>query len=134
MHEWMLGALLILTSGWLFVRIRQNKASEIAESKPSVQDSGRYHAVAIKYSENGCDAAKAMTGRRFLSSAAPRLPLPECDALECRCQFAQYKDRRTNHDRRSPFSPAGPSGSTGTYEKERRQRTDRRTNDDQPDW
>jgi hypothetical protein len=134
MQEWMLGALLILASAWLVMRMRQNKAAEIAESKPSLQDSGKFSAVAIKYSENGCDAAKAMTGRRFLSSAAPRLPLPECDALECRCQFAHYKDRRSNRNRRSPFSPAGPTGSTGIYEKERRQRTDRRQDDDQPDW
>jgi hypothetical protein len=134
-YELLLGALLILTVAWLVVRIRQNKEAEKAESTPARKSTGKYHAVAIKYSENACDAAKAMTGRRFLSNAAPRLPLAECDFLECRCQFAHYKDRRASRDRRSPFATAGVSGATGSYERERRERTDRRKQeDDQYDW
>lgn len=134
MQELLLGVLLILTVGWLIVRIRQNKAAEKAESQPSVRDTGRFHAVAIKYSENACNAAKAMTGRRFLANAAPRLPLPECDFLECRCQFAHYEDRRAPRDRRSPFTAAGVAGATGSFERERRQRSDRRKADDQIAW
>ena len=126
MSELMLGALLVLAVAWLVVQIRQNKAAETAESTPVPRHQGEYHAVAIKYSENACDAAKAMTGRRFLSTAAPHLPLPDCDFLDCRCQFAQYDDRRVGHDRRSPFAPAGATDGTGSYEKERRERTDRR--------
>ncbi len=135
MQELLLGVLLVLTIIWLVLRVRRNNAAEKAESRPVVNDSGRYHAVAIKYSENACDAAKAMTGRRFLSSAPPRLPLPECDFLECRCQFAHYEDRRAPRDRRSPFAAAGVAGATGSFEKERREQTDRRKqDDDQPDW
>ena len=134
MHELMLGALLVLTIAWLVIRIRRNKAAEIAASRPSPMDSGTFHAVAIKYSENACDAAKAMTGRRFLSSAAPRLPLPECDFLECRCKFAHYDDRRKGRNRRSPFAPGGPAGATGSFAKERREKIDRRKDDDQYDW
>ena len=100
MTELILGALLVLAAAWLAIRIRQNKATTIAESKPTARDdTGEYHAVAIKYSENACDAAKAMTGRRFLSNAAPRLPLPDCDLADCRCVFTHYKDRRANRDR-----------------------------------
>ncbi len=132
MQELLLSVLLILTVGWLIVRIRQNKAAEKAESRPAIKDRGQYHAVAIKYSENACDAAKAMTGRRFLSSAAPRLPLPECDFLECRCQFAHYDDRRAPRDRRSPFAAAGVAGATGSFEKERREKSERRKEDDDP--
>lgn len=134
MQELMLGALLVLTIAWLVVRIRQNKATAIVESRPTAKDSGTYHAVAIKYSENACDAAKAMTGRRFLSSAAPRLPLPECDFPECRCKFAHYDDRRKGRDRRSPFAPGGPTGLTGSFQQERREKTDRRKDGDQYDW
>lgn len=130
MQELLLGALLVLTVTWLVVRLRRNKAAEHAESRPAKKNVGAYHAVAIKYSEKACDAAKALTGRRFLSSAAPRLPLSECDFLDCRCQFARYDDRRSGSDRRSPFAPAGSSGATGTYERERRQRTDRRGRND----
>ncbi len=134
MQELMLGALLVLTIAWLVVRVRQNKAATVAESRPSAKDSGTFHAVAIKYSENVCDAAKAMTGRRFLSSAAPRLPLPECDLLDCRCKFAHYDDRRKGRDRRSPFAPGGATGATGSFQKERRDKTDRRKAGDQFDW
>ena len=134
MSELLLGTLLVLTIAWLVVRIRQNKAAQEAASKPAAENYGAFHAVAIKYSENACDAAKAMTGRRFLSNAAPRLPLPECDYLDCRCQFAHYKDRRAGRDRRSPFAPAGPTGTTGSFERERRERTDRRKNADQDDF
>jgi len=134
MSELLLGTLLVLTIAWLVVRIRQNKAAEKAASKPAKADYGAFHAVSIKYAENACDAAKAMTGRRFLSNAAPRLPLPECDYLECRCQFAHYKDRRAGRDRRSPFASAGATGTTGSFERERRERTDRRKNADQDDF
>ena len=97
MQELMLGALLVLTVAWLVVRIRQNKAAVIAESKPAAKDSGTFHAVAIKCSDNACDAAKAMTGRRFLSGAAPRLPLPECDFLECSCQILLTRIKTKEH-------------------------------------
>jgi hypothetical protein len=134
MTELMLGGLLILMVAWLIVRIRQNKAATKAESRPQLKNEGQYHAVAIQYSENACDAAKAMTGRRFLSNAAPRLPLPECDFLECRCQFAHYDDRRASRDRRSPFAPAGATDGTGSYEKERREKKDRRKQADPYEW
>lgn len=134
MTELMLGALLVLTVAWLIVRVRQNKATEKAESMPASKDYGAYHAVAIKYAENACDAAKAMTGRRFLSNAAPHLPLPECNFPECHCTFAHYDDRRARRDRRSPFASAGATDGTGSYEKERREKTDRRKDSDQYDW
>ena len=125
MHEGMLGVLLVLAIAWLVVRIRRGTTEQKAEQEPARQ-TGQFHAVAIKYSENACNAAKAMTGRRFLANAAPRLPLPDCDFDNCRCQFAHYEDRRSGRDRRSPFAPAGSAGSTGSYSRERRARGDRR--------
>jgi len=130
MHEILLGGLLVLTVAWLVLKIRQNKASEKSENQKKTPVSGAFHAVAIKYTEDSCDAAKQLTGRRFLSSAAPRLPLAECDRLECRCSFAHYKDRRAGNDRRSPFARASSTGATGIHEQERRARTDRRGEDD----
>ncbi len=135
MQELLLGALLILAVAWLVVRIRggRNTATAGADSA-NRKKSTTYHAVSIKYSESACDAAKAMTGRRFLATAAPRLPLPECDSLECRCQFAHHDDRRTGKDRRSPFAAAGFGGGTGTFEKERREKSDRRKSDQDEDF
>lgn len=135
MQELLLGVLLLLAIGWLIVRIRSNKQDTPTSSASTRKaKSTAFHAVSIKYSENACDAAKAMTGRRFLATAAPRLPLPECGALECRCKFAHHEDRRAGRDRRSPFANRHYAGDgTGSHEKERRERTDRRKSDDQDD-
>ena len=133
MSELLLGALLVLSVVWLVVRIRQNKEAAKSDALPKPNQHGEYHSVAIKYSENACDAAKAMTGRRFLATAAPPLPLPECDFPECRCIFSHYDDRRAGRDRRSPFAPAAATGMTGRHKIERRDGTDRRKDSDQHD-
>ncbi len=125
----MLGIALVLLVAWLYLRRRgKTESSKAADARP---DSGiaQYHAVSIVFEEGACKAAKAMSGRRFLSTAAPRLPLPDCDVLECRCRFTHYKDRRSGKDRRSPFAPAGISGGTGSFQKERRESVGRREND-----
>ena len=129
MEQTLLGIAVVLLLVWLFLRRRGDKA-EPAET--TVEDSTRstYHAVSIKFDQNACEAAKEMGGRRFLSSAAPRLPLPGCDVLECNCRFAHHKDRRSSKDRRSPFAAAGYGGGTGSFEKERRERSDRRQDTD----
>ncbi|MGB5334127.1 MAG: hypothetical protein WBN07_00790 [Woeseiaceae bacterium] len=129
MKELLLITALLLSVSWLVIRIRRNKSERLAETRilnRKAETSSAFHAVSLKYSAAGCDAAKAMTGRRFLSGAAPRLPLPGCDATECRCSFAHHSDRRSGRDRRSPFNPANPSGGTGTFRVERRDRRDRR--------
>lgn len=129
MKELLLVLALLLSIWWLIMRIRRNNLEERAEETTAtrkVENTSAFHAVSLKYSSNACDAAKAMTGRRFLSGAAPRLPLPGCDALECRCGFAHHEDRRSGNDRRSPFNPATHGGGTGTFKVERRDRRDRR--------
>lgn len=127
MQMTLLSILLVLTVIWLVVRIRRNKAEVLAEQQPRVVDpKGAFHAVSLKYSENACTEAKQMTGRRFLASAAPRLPLPGCDVLECSCKFVHHNDRRNATNRRSPFGSAGASAGTGSFERERRELKDRR--------
>lgn len=129
MKEMLLVLALLLSVWWLVIRVRRNSVAELVEKTPvanKADTTSAFHAVSLKYSSNACDAAKAMTGRRFLSGAAPRLPLPGCDALECRCGFAHHEDRRTGNDRRSPFNPATFGGGTGTFKVERRDRRDRR--------
>lgn len=128
MQELLVGTLLLLAVAWLIVRLRSYKQDTSTSSGSTTKKkTAAFHAVSIKYSENACDAAKTMTGRRFLATAAPRLPLPECDALECRCQFTHHDDRRSGRDRRSPFSAKHyASDGTGSHEKERRGKPDRR--------
>jgi len=129
MEQTLLGIAVVLLLVWLFLRRRGNK-SEPAETTVDDSTKSAYHAVSIKFDRNACEAAQKMSGRRFLSSAAPRLPLPECNVLECQCRFAHHEDRRSSKDRRSPFGAAGFGGGTGSFEKERREKSDRRKDTD----
>lgn len=115
---------------WFYVRQRDQAKDAPSSAAGKRTEQTAYHAVSIKFDTNACDAAKAMAGRRFLASAAPRLPLAECNALECRCRFAHHEDRRSGKDRRSPFSAAKYSDGTGSFQKERRERLDRRKDAD----
>lgn len=122
--------LVALLAVWLLLRRR--RASRSAAEKPVARDgSAAYHAVSIKFSGNACSAAKDLDGRRFLSSAAPRLPLAECDVLECKCRFVHHKDRRAGKDRRGPFAPSGYGGATGSHQVEQREGKDRRVKRDE---
>ena len=98
--------------------------SRPGKAKPDSQ----FHAVSLKFPASACDAAKAMEGKRFLSSAAPRIPLAECDSLECKCRFIHHKDRRESDDRRNPYR-ATIAGDTGEHKREQRHRGERRGDD-----
>ncbi len=123
--------LVLLLLVWLFIRRRQATGND--ESQPANRErrkNSAYHAVSIKFSGNACKAARNMEAHRFLSSAAPRLPLPDCDVLDCSCRFAHHQDRRSSQDRRSPFGSHGFGGSSGKYAQEQREGKDRRKKDD----
>ena len=126
----LLVGVIVLLGVWLFLR-RRTPTKETPQTG-TVRDPEKtaYHAVSIRFEANACDAAREMGGRRFLSSAAPRLPLPDCNALECRCRFAHHDDRRAGRDRRSPFATARHSDTTGSFQVERRERLDRREDTD----
>lgn len=117
---------------WLLIR-RRNARRDSTPALPVAETTKiptAYHAVSIRFSANACNAAKALAGHRFLSNAAPTLPLPECNASECNCRFTHHDDRRTGKDRRSPFNPATRPLGTGRYEQERRRGEDRRADPD----
>jgi LPXTG-motif cell wall-anchored protein len=123
--------LALLIALWWLLRKRRENVVEI--HKPSTVQPGsgnsQFHAVSIRITGQSCRAAQEMSGRRFLATAAPKLPLPECDVLECKCRFAHHDDRRSNKDRRSPFRPGGVAGSTGSFASEQRGGEDRRKSD-----
>ena len=121
----------VLLLVWLFVRSRRKSGSEqaVPATPRNTRNRTEFHAVSIRFESNACKAARQMEGRRFLSTAAPRLPLPDCDVLECNCRFIHHKDRRTGRDRRSPFGAGGAGGVTGKHEQEQRQGGDRRKSD-----
>ena len=103
---------------------RQKTVTEIRSEV--AKKSTPYHAVSIKFATSACRAARDMAGRRFLSGAAPRLPLPDCDVLECKCRFVHHADRRSGTDRRSQFQGGLKLTDTNTFERERRREPDRR--------
>ena len=118
---------LALLAIWLLIRIRRGSTGSESAPPPAPDRTGsEFHAVSLKVTGKACDAARAMTGRRFLSAAAPKLPLPDCDVLECNCRFVHHKDRRSGKDRRSPFSPAGFGSGTGRFDHEQREGKERR--------
>jgi hypothetical protein len=125
--------LLLVALLGIFLFLRSKSKVEQTRPEPIRRPGAKptqYHAVSIKHEVSACGAAKEMAGRRFLSGAAPQLPLPDCDAIECNCRFRHHDDRRSSKDRRSPFSAAGFSAATGTYEQEKREGSDRRKSDD----
>jgi hypothetical protein len=117
---------LLVAVWWLIRKRREGLPDKSHTPLRSRTANTQFHAVSIKYEGRACDAAKSMSGRRFLATAAPKLPLPECDILECTCRFAHHEDRRTQKDRRSPFGPGGSAGATGSFNAEQRGGSDRR--------
>ena len=128
---------LILTILLIALLVVSKRSKSPSQSRPTVLTEGqttttsKFHAVSVHSASSGCDAAKSIEGKRFLSSAAPRIPLPECDVRECKCRFIHHADRRSGGDRRGRM-PANMIASTRTYGgKERRYRERRGANEPQ---
>lgn len=127
--------IVLLVAAFVAARRMTGSQSKKTPQRPvatatAISSHSQFHAVSIKFSGNACEAARAMQGKRFLSSAAPRIPLPECNVLECKCRFVHFKDRRNSDDRRGS-SLGSNTGNTGEHAEEQRQGQDRRT--DPPD-
>ena len=88
---------------------------------------GQYHAVSV-YAAGGCAAARAVSGQRYLSSEAPQLPLPGCDAVRCKCRYLHHVDRRSGEDRRA-LSGIKNDLHPGATEHDKRQSRGRRSGD-----
>ena len=81
----------------------QTNAGRLAQTERRASGGGTnpFHAVSIHPAAEGCAAAAAVKGERFLSEEAPGLPLQECTAPTCHCTYAHHIDRRRgNGDRR----------------------------------
>ena len=125
-------AIAVLVALLIFVRRRAAAENARPAARPvtkSSSSSSRFHAVSIRYGNNACAAARAMDGRRFLSGAAPKLPLPECDVAVCNCRFKHHADRRTGKDRRNIWGQGFGGTATGSFPEEKRGGNDRRKSD-----
>ncbi len=129
MDVFLSGIAILLLLALLFVMRRKSATSNRRPEMPrrdGNQSGTRFHAVSLSYSNNACAAAKNMEGRRFLSGTAPRIPLPDCDVLECKCRFVHHKDRRKDDDRRNPYVQGFGGGDTGKFREEQRKYGNRR--------
>jgi hypothetical protein len=55
----------------------------------------KWHAVSIVPKGMSCELVKSLRSGRFLSSEAPRLPLPACTMpSSCTCAYKHFEDRR----------------------------------------
>lgn len=123
------GIAIILLLALLFVMRKKGAADGKRPDVPKVvQDAPttKFHAVSLSYASNACAAAKNMHGRRFLSGAAPKIPLADCDVLECKCRFAHHADRRKTDDRRNPYVQSFGGAETGNFRQDQRKRGERR--------
>ena len=70
---------------------------------------GSWKAVVIEPGDSACMPAKEISGKRFLASNAPRLPLPDCTNQDrCQCKYRHYGDRRAEQRREGTESFLNP--------------------------
>lgn len=59
-----------------------------------------YHAVSVVPGQRACEAVRSTVTAKYLSSEAPSLPLPACNADKCTCRYQHHTDRRSDEPRR----------------------------------
>ncbi|MCX4186462.1 hypothetical protein [Methylophaga sp. OBS4] len=101
MNDWLylllIPALLLVVWFW---PEQKNKAPSSTRRERSSARANQYHAVSIEPGADACDAVSALGGKRFLAAEAMPLPLSACDAIQCKCTYKHYADRRKGEDRR----------------------------------
>ena len=109
MEQWVVVIVAVLAALLLGYAVLRRPPSKWVDSDPAnpagtdlEESSGsRYPAVSVRTSRNGCPAAEALRGQRFLPEEAPPLPLPGCTWARCNCKYSHHVDRRSgNLDRR----------------------------------
>lgn len=109
---------------------RREPAKKHAPAKaPASSDTTahNYQAVSIQCRADACAAAKAIAGKRFLTAAAPTLPLAGCGAAQCHCSYARHADQRSDEDDRRSVHSLQTELFTRTAAERRKRRGRRRT-------
>jgi hypothetical protein len=70
------------------------KSEPDAKPAPAKKAANPWHAVSIAPGPRACDAARSLSGQRFLSREAPALPLKDCETAGCTCRYEHHDDRR----------------------------------------
>ena len=102
----------------------------VTKTKQPASTKQPWHAVSVVAGPMACPAIEGLRDKRFLSTEAPQLPLPECSApWRCKCVYRHFSDRRAL-PRRATDSGRSAIGRIG---EERRKRKRGRRADDQAD-
>jgi hypothetical protein len=97
----------------------------LSRAKERDSAGAEFRAVSIRTCKDACEAAKALSGKRFLTHKPPFLPLADCDQSMCQCRYQHHEDRREEEDRRDEFY-RNFAFSMNREHLERRERQDRR--------
>ncbi len=119
----------------MFERFKQGAARRPAEPDKKTSDP-QYHAVSLSLSANACDAAKALTGQRFLATEAPIFPLDGCNVASCTCGYKHYSDRRAGPRRSLEIGMSGQFriGDNRRFLRDRRDEGQGESDDDLTDY
>ena len=116
--------LLFVTAVVLWLRHAARQKNALSARVARRDAPSRYRCVEVCAGVHACKAAHQLGHVRYLSSAAPGLPVAGCTEQQCACRYIHHEDRRQD-DRRNPYGQWAnlPPAMVG----ERRSRTDRRT-------
>ena len=110
-----------------FAAPKKPQRTKSAKGDAPVRRASPWHAVSIVTKKPSCEAARALRAKRFLSSSAPRLPLPECTVRNyCACAYKHHEDRRGPPRRKDEAAGLKRGGKVA---QERRMRASRRDTD-----
>jgi hypothetical protein len=105
----------------VFIYQGADTGADTERAGPTRGSRRRWHAVAIAGTAVVCGAARACKDSRYLSTAAPRLPLEGCDAACCDCRYVHFDDRRRG-PRRAEEKSGAPTKPAAVNQRERRGR------------
>ena len=102
----------------------------IFKSKISTPLKEPWHAVSVVGQSEACPASRELRDKRYLSSEAPSLPLPQCSSPSlCKCVYRHYSDRRSLTFRRETDRGQYPRPWVGKNRREGPQSHGRRADD-----
>jgi hypothetical protein len=79
-----------------------------------------YYGVSVQPGPEACKDVEKIRSQRFLTTEAPKLPLPGCSRSHCRCTVIPEDDRRAGFDRRGDSFAA--LGELNLHERKRRRK------------
>ena len=86
-----------------------------------MRESGMFWGVSLQ--NPGCDASMELFGKDIPLGEAPNLPLPECNSIQCSCNWNGLKEKRHTTRRRHPDRRDG-------IRFDEKEKTDRRSHKD----